>query len=74
MAGNTIITIRRGGQTEEWLTIHPNGRIEHHVENDGYAFLRHGPQARDEWIDLNHVRNYWPHLVPEVEAALTELP
>src|SRR5262249_28955073 len=69
-----IVTIRRGSQAEEWLTIYPNGRIEHHVENDGHSFLGHGPQARDQWINLEHVRNYWPEVLTEVEAALAELP
>jgi hypothetical protein len=39
------IFIRRDGAHEEWLTVHPNGRLEHHVE--GHAFLWRGPQARD---------------------------
>jgi hypothetical protein len=69
-----IITVRRGGQTEEWLTIHPSGRIEHHIENDGPRFLCRGPETRDQWIDLEYVKTYWPHLVAEVEAALAELP
>jgi hypothetical protein len=68
-----IIDIRCGHQTEEWLVIYPNGRIEHHFELDGYAFLRHGPQARDQWVDLEYVKNYWPHLAAAVEAALAEL-
>jgi hypothetical protein len=72
-ATNTKIFIERGNSREEWLTVHPNGRIEHHVETKGHAFLRHGPQARDQWVELEHVRNYWPEILPQVEAALAEL-
>jgi hypothetical protein len=71
VATNNKIFIQ--GSREEWLTVHPNGRIEHHFENDGPTFLRPGPQARDEWVDLDHVRNYWPEVVGQVEAALAEL-
>jgi hypothetical protein len=67
------ILIQRDGAREEWLVVHPNGRIEDHVENDGPASRRHGPQARDQWIDLDHVRNYWPEILPQVEAALAAL-
>ena len=58
---------------EEWLVVHQNGRIEHHIENNGPAFLRHGAQARDEWVGLDHVRNYWPEVLDQVEAALAQL-
>jgi hypothetical protein len=61
---NRIVTIRRGGQTEEWLTIHPNGHIEH---------TRRDREARDQWVDLEHVKNYWPEVISQVEAALAEL-
>lgn len=67
------ITVRHGGQCESWLTVYANGRIELHSENDGWAFRRHGPEARDEWIDLDFVRNNWPQLVDQVETALIEL-
>jgi hypothetical protein len=70
---NTKIFIQRGSEREEWLVVHPNGRIEHHVENDGRAFPRRGPQTRDQWVDLDHVRNYWPEVIDQVEAALAQL-
>jgi hypothetical protein len=57
-----LIAVRRG----------PNGCIEHHIENDGYGFLRRGAEARDEWSDLRRVKACWPHLVAEVEVALAE--
>jgi hypothetical protein len=62
---NRIVTIQRDGQVEEWLTIHPTGRLEHHYKN--------GNCSRDQWIDLDFVKNYWPHLTKQVEDALTEL-
>jgi hypothetical protein len=62
---STRIFIRRGGPFESWLTTYPNGHIEHHVEN--------ADEPRDQWIDLDHVRNYWPEILPQVEAALAEL-
>ena len=66
-----IIDVRRGGSTESWLIA--DGRIEYHVENDGYRFLRCGPEAHDEWIDINHVKAHWPQLLPAVENAILEL-
>jgi N6-adenosine-specific RNA methylase IME4 len=59
-----IVTIRRG-EHEEWLVIHVDARIEHR-RNRNY-------KARTEWIDLDRVRDFWPHLVTEVETALVEL-
>lgn len=73
MIDHKIIDVHRGSQSESWLVIYAEGRIKYHIENDGHAFLRHGPEAHDEWIDLAHVRNYWPHLVTQVEAAIAEL-
>jgi hypothetical protein len=60
-----IINIRRDSQVEEWLTIHPTGRLEHHYKN--------GNCSRDQWIDLGFVKNYWPHLITEVDAAIAAL-
>jgi hypothetical protein len=68
-----IIDVHRGGQSESWLTVYANGRIEYHVENHGYRFVRHGAEAREEWVDLYYVRQNWPQLVDQVGAALIEL-
>jgi hypothetical protein len=65
--------VRRGAAEESWLVVYANGRIEYHVENDGYRFVRRGAEARDEWIDLDFVKNNWPQLVDQVEAAVIEL-
>ena len=44
----------------EWLEVHPRGRLEwHRRSSDGHH--------AQEWIELEFVRNYWPHLVNEVE-------
>jgi hypothetical protein len=68
-----IIDVHHGDATESWLAVYADGRIEYHVENDGYRFLRRGAQARDECINLDHVNAYWPQLIDKVEAALIEL-
>jgi hypothetical protein len=73
VATNTKIFIGRSNPHEEWLIVHPNGRIEHHVENDKRTFLRHEARTRDQWVELEYVRNYWPEALPQVEAALAEL-
>jgi hypothetical protein len=33
--------------TERWV-YEENGKLFRHEENDGYAFLRHGPESVDE--------------------------
>jgi hypothetical protein len=68
-----IIDVDRGGQSDSWLTVYANGRIEYHVENHGYRFVHHGAEARYEWVDLYYVKQNWPQLVDQVEAALIEL-
>jgi len=56
-SNNRIIPTHTG----ELVEVHPNGRLE---------LRRHG---RTEWVDLDHVRNYWPDVLSQVEAALAEL-
>jgi hypothetical protein len=68
-----IIDVHHAAATESWLTVYANGRIEYHIENDGYRFLRRGAEARYECINLDHVKAYWPQLIDKVEAALIEL-
>jgi site-specific DNA-methyltransferase (adenine-specific) len=50
----------------EWVTVHPNGRLEHHVR-------RHGGDTRDQWIDRDHVATYWPQVLAELDAVIAEL-
>jgi hypothetical protein len=68
-----VIDLSHGSTSESWLVIYADGRINYHVENDGWRAIRRGLEARDEWIDLDYVRNYWPQLLPRVEAAILEL-
>jgi hypothetical protein len=71
--GHRIIDIRRSGSIEEWLTVHDNGRIEHHIENNGPRFLGHGREAGDEWVDRDHVARYWPQVLADLDAAIAAL-
>jgi hypothetical protein len=54
--------------------VYANGGLELHVENDGHAFLRHGAQARDEWVTLDYIKARWPQCVAQIEAAIAALP
>jgi hypothetical protein len=40
MSEHRVITIKSGGQYEQWLVVYADGRLELHTENDGYAFLK----------------------------------
>jgi hypothetical protein len=50
---------------KEWVEIHRNGRIEHHLKNEG--------RVRDQWIDRAHVARYWPQILAELDAAIAAL-
>jgi hypothetical protein len=52
------IWVYRGSSEESWLTVYEDGRIQLRSENDGVSVLRHGVQARHEWITLS-----WCHCV-----------
>jgi hypothetical protein len=71
------IWVYRGSSEESWLTVYEDGRIQLHSENDGVSVLRHGVQARDEWITLAGVtaleRRHGKQLVEQVRTALAEL-
>jgi hypothetical protein len=68
-----IIDVCRNTATESWLVVHANGRIEHHTENNGRAFLCDEPQTRAQWVDLDYVRDYWPEIAGEVESTVIAL-
>jgi hypothetical protein len=70
---STLIDLHHRSQSESWLVVYADGRINYHVENNEHAFWRHGGQARDEWIEFEFVRSHWPHLAGAVEAALLAL-
>jgi hypothetical protein len=72
-----VVDVHRGGQSECWLVVYSNGHIELHTENDGYRFMRRGPEAQDRLIDMAEVealgRRHCKDLVAAVNAALTEM-
>ena len=47
-------TLWLGGQTESWVYVEA-GKIIQHIENDGYAFMRNGPEGCDTEITLARV-------------------
>ena len=47
-------------QREHWYFI-KEGKVYEHGENDGYAFMRKGPQAHDELLGtVEEVKAKWP--------------
>lgn len=69
-----FVMLRKGSQSEGWLTVYADGRIKHHVENDGYQYLRRGPEAVDRWIDSAEVaRLEGLGIAQKVEAAIREM-
>ena len=47
-------------QLEVWYKI-MNGKVYRHTENDGYAFMRKGPMARDTLIaTVEEAKAQWP--------------
>lgn len=68
------IAVKAGGQYELWLVVHADGRIIEHVENDGYAALRHGLEKLDTEITMADVadreQRYGKPLVEQVTKAL----
>jgi hypothetical protein len=66
-------------QAETWIWV-KNGRVCFHIENDGYAFLRKGPEARDYAIVRESDSGLYyeglalsPDLVDEAGAAIAKL-
>ena len=52
-------------QHETWYTI-KEGKVYKHTENDGYAFMRHGPMARDTFIStVEEAKTKWPNWFKE---------
>jgi len=42
--------------TERWVYV-KNGKLIHHVENDGYRFLRRGSESDDTPTSLEDLKN-----------------
>lgn len=51
-----IIDVHHGSQSESWLVVYKDGRVKHHVENDGWAYMRHGPEAEEKFLTAEEVR------------------
>jgi hypothetical protein len=45
----------------EHLVVHRDGQVEHH--RDG----------RVQWVEIDHIRAYWPQVLPELDRVLAEL-
>jgi hypothetical protein len=42
------VDVHHGSTSEQWITIHDDGSLFLHTENEGPRILRHGVEARDE--------------------------
>jgi hypothetical protein len=47
--------------SERWVIIKDDGTLVLHTENDDWAFLRHGPEARETPITLDELANHSPN-------------
>ena len=56
--------------TERWLIVRKDGSLVLHEENDGWAFLRNGPQASEEPITAESLRRQYPILYEEYMQAM----
>ena len=56
-------------ESEHWLYI-KNGKFMEHFENDGYSFIRNGAEAREQEVDLNHIRCYYGKVYEEIVQLL----
>jgi len=72
-----LIDVHQGSQSESWLVVYQDGRIEYNYANDGHYCMRHGAQATETFIDIGGVRELEKHhgkdLVRKVESALAEM-
>lgn len=65
-------TLWLGGQNEAWVKV-VDGKLIRHVENDGYAFMRHGPEADETEITLDDVMKEGRLSEAEIEALRAHL-
>jgi hypothetical protein len=78
MMDHRIVDVHQGSQSESWLVVYQDGRIEFHFENDGHYCMRHGTQPVDTPIDMEGVRKLdeshgKKNLVQQVQATLAEM-
>jgi hypothetical protein len=43
-----------------WFFVREDGVIIKRIENDGWAYLRDGPQATDTIVTVEYVKTYYP--------------
>jgi hypothetical protein len=71
------IDLYHDNQSEAWLTVYADGRINLHTENDGYRARHYGIDPKDEPINMTRVeelgRRYGKDLVGAVTRALGSL-
>ncbi len=60
MPRSETIMLQRSGY-ESWITIHEDGVITLHVENDGYAVVHRGLEENDRVVDLAEVERVARH-------------
>ena len=65
-------TLWLGGQNEAWVKV-VDGKLIRHVENDGYAFMRHGPEADETEITLDDLMKEGRLSEAEIEALRAHL-
>jgi hypothetical protein len=57
------------GAREYWIVVEPDGRLRLHAENDGWTYLRKGPQAADIYITEAELKATYPVLYDELRAS-----
>lgn len=50
-----VIDVHHGSTSESWLTVYKDGSVEYHIENDGWRYVNHGPEANDKWLTPEEV-------------------
>jgi hypothetical protein len=52
-----FIDVHHGSTSESWLVVYPDGRVQYHIENDGWRFMNRGAEALDKWLTPDEVRD-----------------
>lgn len=47
-----------GDEMERWVIVNEDGSLILHSENDGWAYMKKGPEATDEPVTLEELKNY----------------
>ena len=58
---------------DTWVEVQETGKILVHTENDGWRFMRLGPEHRSREISLDEVKQIYPHYYPQVVKRLAEI-